>query len=205
MAALADEFGIPVIEDHSMSELSIYGSPPGLIARHSNAGTVLTVDSMSKLFWAGLRMGWIRGPVAAIAQLARIKTGYDLGSALITHAIAAQLLTAIDLAKEIRREQLRRRRDLLGSLLRERLPKWEFAEPKGGSFLWVWLPTGDAGTFTQCAARYGVALTPGSMFATDELYADYLRIPYVLDEPSLAIGVDRLAAAWTEYHGLAHA
>ena len=92
VAALADEFGIPVIEDHCLSEMSLEGTPPGPIARYSKAGyskdgTVLTVGSMSKLFWGGLRVGWIRGPVAAIAQLARVKTGADLGSALITHAI----------------------------------------------------------------------------------------------------------------------
>ena len=43
------------------------------------------------------------------------------------------------------------------------------------------------------------------MFAADESYADYLRLPFVLEEQSLALGVDRLAAAWTEYRELANA
>jgi DNA-binding transcriptional MocR family regulator len=205
VAAMADEFGIPVIEDHCLSELSIEGSPPGLIARHGKTGTVLSVGSISKLLWAGLRVGWVRGPVEAIAQLARVKTGSDLGSPLVTQAIAAQLLTALDRAKEIRREQLSRRRDLLASLLRERLPEWEFTKPQGGLFLWVRLPGADARHFAQCAARHGVALTPGTMFAADESYADYLRIPFVLDEQSLVLGVDRLALAWTDYRELANA
>jgi DNA-binding transcriptional MocR family regulator len=205
VAAMADEFGIPVIEDHTLSELSIEGSPPGLIARYSKSGTVLTVGSMSKLFWAALRVGWVRGPVAAITQLTRVKTGSDLGSPLITHAIAAQLLTVLDQAKEIRREQLLRRRDLLASLLRERLPDWEFIEPRGGLFLWVRLPSGDARSFAQSAARHGVAVTPGSIFASDESNADHLRIPFVLDEESLSVGVNRLTAAWEEYRESANA
>jgi DNA-binding transcriptional MocR family regulator len=205
VAAMADEFGIPVIEDHTLSELSMEGSPPGLIARHSKSGTVLTVGSMSKLFWAALRVGWVRGPVAAITQLTRVKTGADLGSPLMTHAIAAQLLTVLDQAKEIRREQLLRRRDLLASLLRERLPDWEFIEPRGGLFLWVRLPSGDARSFAQSAARHGVAVTPGSIFASDESNADHLRIPFVLDEESLGVGVNRLTAAWEEYQGSANA
>ncbi|MGD1072209.1 MAG: PLP-dependent aminotransferase family protein [Bryobacteraceae bacterium] len=203
VAALADEFGIPVIEDHTLSELTVDGTPPGPIARYSKAGTVLTVGSMSKLFWAALRVGWVRAPVAAIAQLARVKTGSDLGSALLTQAIAVQLLSVLDRAKEMRREQLLRRRDLLASLLREKLPEWEFSLPKGGLCLWVRLPSGDARTFAQCAARHGVAVISGSIFAADESYEDYLRIPFVLDEESLALGVDRLATAWTEYRGLA--
>ena len=205
VAELADEFGIPVIEDHALADLSIEGFPPEPIARHCKTGTVLIVSSISKVFWSALRVGWIRGPAAVIAQLARIKTGADLSSALMTQAIASQLLTVLDDAKELRKEQLLRRRDLLASLLGEKLPEWEFIKPKGGLFLWVRLPSGDARYFAQCAARHGVAVTPGSMFASDESFANYLRIPFVLDEKSLATGVDRLAAAWTEYQGLANA
>ena len=75
--------------------------------------------------------------------------------------------------------------------------------PKGGLCLWVRLPSGDARYFAQCAARHGVALISGSIFAADESFEDYLRIPFVLDEESLALGVDRLATAWAEYRGLA--
>lgn len=205
VAELADEFGIPVIEDHALSDLSIEGLHAGPIARHSKTGTVMVVSSITKVFWGALRVGWVRAPMPVIAQLARVKTGADLGSALVTQAIAMQLLTAFDRAKEMRKEQLRRRRDLLVSLLHERLPDWEFTVPQGGLFLWVRLPSGDARYFAQCAARYGVALTPGSMFAADESYADYLRVPFVLEEQSLSRGVDRLAAAWTEYRELANA
>ncbi len=201
VAALADEFGIPVVEDHTMSDLSIEGTPPGFIARYSKAGMVLTVGSLSKIFWAALRVGWIRGPVGTIARLARIKTGSDLGSALLTQAIGAQLLTVLDRAKQMRRHELARKRDLVASLLREKLPEWDFSIPRGGVSLWVKLPGCDARYFVQCAARHGVAVSAGSIFAADESFPDYLRIPYVLDEPSLALGVDRLASAWTEYRG----
>jgi DNA-binding transcriptional MocR family regulator len=109
------------------------------------------------------------------------------------------LLTVLDRAKAMRREELAGRRDLLASLLHAKLPSWEFTLPQGGLFLWVRLPGADSRSFAQCAARHGVALTPGSMFAADESYADYLRVPFVLDEEALSLGVDRLAAAWREY------
>ena len=203
-AALADEFGIPLIEDHALSDLSFEGTPPGPIAKHSKSSTILTVSSMSKLFWAALRVGWVRGPVPAISQLARLKTGSDLGSALVTQAIAAQLLTAFDAAKEHRRRQLSRRRDLLVSLLRDKLPDWEFSQPSGGLFLWVRLPGGDAGYFAQYAARHGVAITPGNLFSADDSHAGHLRIPFALDEVKLSAGVERLAGAWREFRGLAN-
>lgn len=204
VAALADEFGTPVIEDHALSDLSIEGTPPGVIAMHGKTGTILTVSSMSKLFWAALRVGWVRGPVAAISQLARLKTGSDLGSSLVTQAIAARLLTEFDSAQEFRRRQLARRRDLLMSLLREKLPDWKFSRPSGGVFLWVELPGADARYFAQYAARHGVAVTPGNLFSADESHAGNLRIPFALDEKALSAGVERLAGAWREFQGLAN-
>ena len=100
VAAMADEFGIPAIEDHTLSELTVEGSPPGPIAKHSKAGMVLSVGSISKLFWAALRVGWVRAPVPVIAQLVRVKTGADLGSALMTQAIAFSVAHGIPPGKK---------------------------------------------------------------------------------------------------------
>ena len=60
----------------------------------------------------------------------------------------------------------------------------------------------DARDFAQCAARHGVAVTPGSAFAADESCVDYLRIPFVLEEAELVAGVERLALAWSQYRML---
>jgi len=43
-------------------------------------------------------------------------------------------------ARNLRRAQLKPRRDLLVSLLRRQLPEWKFRVPSGGIFLWVKLP-----------------------------------------------------------------
>ena len=50
-----------MLEDESLSELSFGAEPPPPIARFAPKATVLTVGSMSKLFWGGLRVGWVRG------------------------------------------------------------------------------------------------------------------------------------------------
>jgi DNA-binding transcriptional MocR family regulator len=200
IAQLSDEFGVPVIEDHSLSELAIDdASPPPFIARYGAAANVITLGSLSKLFWAGLRVGWLRAPVGVVTKIARIKTAADLGSALVTQAIGAQLLQAVDEAKTIRRAQLAARRDLLAQLLREALPDWHFELPKGGLFLWVRLPGYDSRQFAQAAARHGVALTPGPLFAADDSFVEYLRIPYLLDEDRIRLGVERLAEAWQAF------
>jgi DNA-binding transcriptional MocR family regulator len=204
LAKVADEFGVPLLEDHCMSELSISGGTPPWIACYAGANsTVITVGSLSKLFWAGLRVGWLRAPTAAITKLARVKTAFDLGSSLLTQAIAAQLIPATSQAKALRRVQLKERRDLLAGLLREKLPSWEFQLPKGGLFLWVRLPGHDARQFSHLAARHGVATTPGPLFSADDSCIEYLRIPFVLDDELIRIGVERLATAWVAFVGSA--
>jgi DNA-binding transcriptional MocR family regulator len=200
VAQLADEFGVPVMEDHSLSELTIDGGAPQLIARHGgDKANIISLGSLSKLLWAGLRVGWLRAPVTAIAKIARVKTAADLGSPLLTQAIAVQLLQAVEEAKAVRRAQLRERRDLLAALLREALPSWQFQIPSGGLFLWVRLAGYDTRQFAQLAARNGVALTPGPLFAADDSCMEYLRIPYLLDEDQTRIGVQRLAESWREF------
>lgn len=203
LAKVADDFGVPLLEDHCMSELAISGErPPRWIACYAAPGsTVFTVGSLSKLFWGGLRVGWLRAPAAAITKLARVKTASDLGSSPLTQAIAAQLLSAMKQAKELRRAQLQTRRDLLASLLREKLPAWEFQVPKGGLFLWVRLPGSDARQFAHLAARHGVAITPGPLFSADDSCIEYLRIPFLLPDELIREGVERLASAWRDFVG----
>jgi DNA-binding transcriptional MocR family regulator len=56
--------GIPLIDDEVLSDLGFPGeqTPPALAAY---ADTVISVGSLSKIVWAGLRIGWVRGPRAA--------------------------------------------------------------------------------------------------------------------------------------------
>jgi DNA-binding transcriptional MocR family regulator len=199
IAQLAREFGIVVVEDGTLADTTIDGPPPPPpLAVHAPDEAVLTIGSMSKLYWAGLRVGWLRGPVAIIRQLARIKSAWDLGSALAPQAVSAQLLAAIDEAKRLRARQLQRRRDLLVSLLADRMPEWQFEKPRGGLFLWVRLPGVDARVFAQCAARLHVAISPGPLFSVDDAHVEFLRVPFLLDEPQLHLATERLAAAWRE-------
>lgn len=187
-----------------MSELSISGGTPEWIARYGGGySNIITVGSLSKLFWAGLRVGWLRAPEAAITKLARVKTAADLGSPLLTQAIAAQLVPVVNQAKAMRRERLRERRDLLAGLLRETLSSWEFQLPTGGLFLWVRLPGHDARQFAQLAARYGVAITPGPLFSADDSSIEYLRIPFLPEDDVIRLGVERLASAWRDFLGSA--
>jgi len=199
ISKLSKEFGVPVIDDASLSDIVLDGAPPAPIAAYEEHEGILTVGSISKLIWPGLRIGWIRAEAPVIERLAKVKTAHDIGSPLMTQAIGARLVGAIGEAQRLRREQLRPRRTLLVQLLKRRLPEWQFRNPEGGFFLWVRLPSGDARELAQVALRRGVLILPGSTMSAAGLCTRYVRVPFLAEPDALRDGIERLAAAWREY------
>ena len=102
---------------------------------------LITVGSMSKTFWGGMRIGWIRAEPSVLATIRAIRPSIDLGTSVIEQLAAAWLLTerSDDVLPE-RREILQARRALLIDLLDRRLPEWRPLPGTGGMSLWVQLP-----------------------------------------------------------------
>ena len=166
--------------------------PAPFVAHAANA---ISVGSVSKLFWGGLRVGWIRAPRDLVDRFIRTRVQFDLGSSLFDQMVVAELLDVPAIA-DLRRAQLKSRRDALMAALQERLPSWRCRVPEGGLTLWLRLPYGSA---TQLAARVepaGVHLAPGPVFSVEGGADHWLRIPYAKPEAQLVQAVDRIADAW---------
>ena len=83
-----------VIDDQSNAELSWTRSEvlPGF-ERLVDPARLLVVGTLSKLFWGGIRVGWIRGPRSVIGRLTDLRRSLDLaGSVLDQLAEGASLL-----------------------------------------------------------------------------------------------------------------
>jgi len=199
IAFLAEELQVPVIEDLTMADLTLGDEPPPPIGAFQGEMPVLTIGSLSKVLWGGLRIGWIRAPAPVIQRLARIKLITDHGSSTVAQVVAVRLLADLDRIREVRRTVVRERKELLERLLRERLPEWSWDPPAGGLCLWVRLPEGEAMGFATVASRYGVSVVPGPMSSVDGNFRDRIRLPYVLEAEGLREGVERLARAWEAY------
>lgn len=197
IAKLSGEFHVPVVEDIVQRELWFDHAPPPPIATYEPEAPVLTVGSMSKVFWGGLRLGWIRGSQQAVARLARMKAVDDFGAPVIAQLLAAQLLPSMDEVAQWRRHDLRQRLDVLLEAMRTHLPDWEFDRPSGGLSVWAQLPTPTAEELVRRAAAHGVAVVPGSSFAVDhDRHADRVRLPFVAAPDLIAEGVRRIGEAW---------
>lgn len=199
IAYLAQELQVPVVEDLTVADIALGDEPPPPIGAFQGEVPVLTIGSLSKVLWGGLRIGWIRAPAQVIQRLARMKLVTDHGSSVVSQIVAIGLLGDFDALRAERRALVRERKELLEALLREHLPTWSWDPPAGGLSLWVRLPAGDAASFAQAATRAGVTIVPGPMTSVDGHFADRMRLPYVLDPAEMREGVERLARAWAEY------
>jgi DNA-binding transcriptional MocR family regulator len=188
-----------VVEDCSLAELSLAGDVPGPVAACDPDAPVLTVGSLSKVVWGGLRLGWIRGSRPAIAQLARVKAVLDLGSPIFNQLVVSELFGRLDEIAELRRDELRSRVDLAVRLLGQELPDWSWRKPQGGWCLWARLPGGSSRELAPLADEEGVAIVPGSVMSAHGDFDDYVRLPLGHTEKTLRLGITRLARAWSRY------
>ena len=199
IAALAEKHGVALIEDGTLDDLDAGAPPPPPIGAFARGATVITIGSLSKLIWGGLRVGWFRAPQHVVDAAAGLKVMSDLGNSPISQAVAVRLMRRLRDIRERRRLEVAERYEALASELSHALPEWEWERPAGGLSLWVRLPRGNADDFAELAARHGVAILPGSTCSPTNGSAEYLRLPFCLSPDEIRDGIRRLARAWREY------
>jgi DNA-binding transcriptional MocR family regulator len=197
LAAIADAGRVTVVEDLTLADLVLggaSGAPPPLAALSTQ---VIAVGSVSKVLWGGLRVGWIRVSEPLRSAVIARKSALNLGTAVISQALAARLLTGVDGAwLAAHRAALTERRDLLTVLVRAHLPAWRTRTPDAGLSLWAELPLDSADAFTLAAARQGVTVMAGSAACADGRHRHFVRLSFAEQPSTLELAVERLAAAW---------
>lgn len=198
LAALSAAAQIPVVDDMTVADLTHDdGRLPLPVAAYAPDAPVITIGSMSKLFWGGLRIGWIRAAEPVVSRLRRFKVIADLGSPLLEQTWALRLLSRFDEARAERGAQLREQCRVLEERLGAALPSWRWASPAGGLALWVQVP-GDTRALASAALSAGTRIVPGPQFCADDSGTDHLRLPFTQPPEVLVEGVRRLARAWHE-------
>lgn len=202
VAELVTAAKVPLVEDVALAGLA-WDRPAPPIASHAPDHPIAVVGSLSKAFWSGLRVGFVRAPHPVAQRLARIKTTHDLGSSTAGQLLASRLLAHRDAEAyaDGRNRDLRRRHQLLVHLLADALPSWETTSVAGGLSAWVRLPGTDAARFALVALAHGVAVAPASSFSPSGAHGEHLRLSVSATEADLRLGVDRLAAAWAASAG----
>jgi DNA-binding transcriptional MocR family regulator len=198
VARLTSELNCSLLVDETMVDLWLDGPPAPPLASFDRSGKVISLGSMGKSFWGGLRIGWVRASRETVASLAAARAANDMGSPILEQLAAAILLEKPEEALKERRAVIRRQRDHLLGLVRERLPDWKFETPPGGLSIWAELPRPVSTALAAAAYELGLRIAPGGRFGIGGAFERFVRLPYALPEADLTIVVDRLAAAWDE-------
>ena len=188
-----------LVADETMAEIRLDEHTPAatpMAAYDPGGDAVVVIGSMSKAFWAGLRIGWIRASATLVQRLALARATIDVCSPVIEQLVATELLADPDAVLAPQRAALRARRDALAAALRVELPEWRFGVPAGGLSLWIELDAPRSSALAAVAAQHGVRLAAGPRFGLDGAFERFLRIPYTLTEAQLADAVERVAVAW---------
>jgi DNA-binding transcriptional MocR family regulator len=186
--------GTVLVADETNCELRLDGPAlPAPVAAHDPRGAVVTVGSMSKSAWGGLRLGWIRATGRLIRELVAARASLDMANPILEQLLAVELLDRWDEVLASRRALLRPRRDALLAALGRHAPGWSAPRPRGGLSVWARLPAPVATRLAAAAAHERVILTPGPSFSVDGTFEHHLRLPFTLPPDDLERAVALLA------------
>jgi DNA-binding transcriptional MocR family regulator len=185
--------GTTAVVDETFVELWLDTPPPPPMAAFGEGH--LSVGTLSKTAWGGLRIGWVRGEADVVQRLIAVSVRSHMAGPVVEQLAACALLDGAEAALEEHRRVLRERRAVLTAELRAHLPAWRVPEPPGGLMLWCGLPSARSRALVSAAERYGLRLAAGSLFGTGHALDDRLRLPFTQPPEVLRAAVALLAKA----------
>lgn len=195
LVAAAQPAGTDLVVDESFVDLALDGEPmPPPVATFDRHSRVISIGGMSKPYWGGMRIGWVRASAPLVQRLAAARVGVDMASPVLDQLVAVRLLAGADAIVAARRAQLVGQRDALVAALRAELPEWRFRVPSGGVTLWAELDGPISSALARAAEEMGVRLAPGPRFGMDGTLERFLRLPFTLPAADLVEAVQRIAA-----------
>jgi 2-aminoadipate transaminase len=213
LVALADQYGVPIIEDDPYGQLRYDGEHlPSVVyldaqyrndGNHEYTGNVIYLSTFSKLLAPGLRLAWAVAPPQVIQRLVMTKQAADLHTSSFNQQVAYEVGKGgfLDEHVKVIRATYKERRDVMLEMMDEMFPaEMRWTKPQGGMFLWGMMPEGaDAAEVLKIAIERKVAFVPGAAFHPNGGGANTMRINFSYSSPQLIReGITRLGASLKE-------
>ncbi len=209
---LADQYGIPIVEDDPYGQLRFEGehlAPLVVLDRENlrrdagySLGNVIYLSSFSKTLAPGIRLGWVVAPADVIRKLVQLKQGADLHTSTFIQYVTHEVARDGFLDQHVRRirQVYCERRDAMLEALHEFFPsEARWTHPQGGLFLWVTLPEGtDCQELLRSALAQNVAFVPGGCFYPEDNCdgSRHMRLNFSKPNPEqVREGIRRLSLA----------
>jgi 2-aminoadipate transaminase len=207
---LADQYGVPIVEDDPYGQLRYEGEHlPSIVVLDSQSrddghpcyrGNVIYLSTFSKTLAPGLRLGWVVAPPEVIGKLVQAKQGADLHTATFNQMVAYEVSHGGFLDRHIqliRKVYGERRELMLAAMDRYFPPEVEWTHPQGGLFLWGTLPDYmDAADVLKTCIKRKVAFVPGEPFHPTGGGKNTMRINFSNATPeNIHAGIQRMGEA----------
>lgn len=170
--ALAEKYGIYILEDNPYGDLRFAGEPVPSFKSLDTKGNVLYAGTFSKTLAPGLRVGYLCGAGDLVS-----KAVVGLQTSTVHTNIWAQMLTykfvtTVDWNAHLKGLQgiYRKKYTCMADALKASMPECvSYSEPQGGLFIWATIPEKyDMNAFCTEAVHQKVAVVPGNAFLSDE-------------------------------------
>lgn len=189
---IADRYELIILEDDPYQLVKLDKRPqlPTLQSLDKN-GRVIRLDSFSKIFAPGLRIGYVSGPADIMRQFVLFKQSANLHTSMFIQVILLKYLQAAGF-QEFREfikhncQSYRINRDAMVAAARKYLiPEIKYNIPSEGMFIWFELPK-------QCNARrmvdeqceeLKVLLVPGDAFSSQNGCKNFMRASFSMVSP----------------------
>ncbi|UCR88467.1 MocR-like transcription factor YczR [Mycetocola spongiae] len=192
--------GTVLLIDETTAELNIdRPEPPRPFAVDNLSGAeIITVGTVGKTVWGGIRLGWVRAEAGTIRRLVAARSRSDLGTSILEQLTVLELFRDYDAIIALRGRQLGDTRDAVESFLPEWLPEWSVPHVHGGLAIWVGLGRPESSRLTLAARRHGLLLSAGPRFGADGAFERFLRIPITSPREVTETALRALAASWRD-------
>ncbi|MBN2054092.1 PLP-dependent aminotransferase family protein [bacterium] len=187
LLAIASRFDLIILEDDPYQLLRLEGQAPApSLQSLDRDGRVVRLDSFSKIFAPGMRIGYASGPESILKYFHLYKQGTNLHTSSLIQALLAGFLEARGVPAfrsliAANCELYRRNRDAMVAAAGRHLPgDVTCTVPADGMFLWFRLPAGfDASRMVAKDGRdLGILMVPGAAFSTTGGLGNHMRASF---------------------------
>ncbi len=195
---MASRANAVIIEDDYEFETNYVNEPCPALKSLDDEGRVIYVGSFSKTLFPGLRLGFMVGPEALIAEARALRRLMVRHAPNNNQRMAALFLSLGHHDMLIRRlhRAYRERWEIMGRALETHLPNSSRIPSFGGTSYWVKGPAGlDSGAVALAARAKGILIEPGRIyFGGAERPSNYFRLAFSsINESKIEAGIKLLA------------